>query len=316
MKLSIITINRNNADGLHRTLESTFDAQPDFDDWEQIVVDGASTDGSFAVLDKWKDNPHLGWHVSEPDTGIYNAMNKGTAHAQGDYLLFLNSGDELLPNVLAEVFVAPCNADIVYGDIIRVRRGGDSARLSFPEVSELTPTWFLFGWLPHPASFISRTLLLKSGGYDETFRIVSDAKFFMQAACNPSIRFSHIPIPVSRFYVGGLSSNPIYAGIMRAEMEAIWSPVFGKAAANQAASLRFGQHVERNDVRRYISSDAAAMAQHDASFTRILRAMTRAAAFLWRFRVSRILLKGGLAVVRGLVSPFRHRAKTEKGITS
>ncbi len=80
-------------------LESTFDNQSGFDDWEQIVVDGASTDGSFTVLDTWKNNQHLGWHVSEPEMGIYNAINKGAAHALRDYLLFLNMGDELLPCV-------------------------------------------------------------------------------------------------------------------------------------------------------------------------------------------------------------------------
>jgi glycosyltransferase involved in cell wall biosynthesis len=225
MKLSIITINRNNAEGLRRTLESTFDNQSGFDDWEQIVVDGASTDGSFTVLNNWKDNPHLGWHVSEPDKGIYNAMNKGTSHAQGDYLLFLNSGDELCRDVLKKVFAAFPRADIIYGDLLMVSTKGETHLKEFPDASDLTPAWFLFGWLPHPATFIARSCLQSFGGYDESLRIVSDAKFFTQAGQCSNVRFAHLIFPGSRFWEGGVAGKPEYRQMRRLERENGWNSV-------------------------------------------------------------------------------------------
>ena len=178
-KLSIVTINRDNAAGLRATLESTFGAQPGFSDWEQIVVDGASSDGSFAEVDRYRGDPHLGWCVSEPDAGIYNAMNKGAAHARGDYLLFLNSGDTLLPDVLERVFSEDLRWDIVYGDLIMVRGDREETK-AFPPAESIRPWFFLTSSLPHPASFISSGLFRSIGGYDESYRIVSDALFFLE----------------------------------------------------------------------------------------------------------------------------------------
>ena len=103
MKLSIITINRNNAAGLEKTLQSV--AAQTFKEFEYIVVDGASTDGSVEVIKKYESKfAHLKW-VSEPDKGIYNAMNKGIKVAKGEYLLFLNSGDWLCNESIIQDFV-------------------------------------------------------------------------------------------------------------------------------------------------------------------------------------------------------------------
>ena len=234
MKLSIVTINRNNATGLARTLASTFAGQHDFGDWEQIVVDGASTDGSFAVIDKWKDDQRLGWHVSEPDTGIYNAMNKGASHARGNYLLFLNSGDELLPDVLAKVFSRNVIADIVYGGLVFHSRGTDRP-FAYPPPEQITPTHFLFSVLPHAASFISRSFFERMGGYDESYRIVADHKFFLDSVWKGNASLEQIDFPVSRFHEDGISSRPESMARHRKERETVFLPVFGPLVAQRAA---------------------------------------------------------------------------------
>ena len=93
-KLSIITINYNNLEGLKRTVESVINQTSK--EFEYIVIDGGSNDGSGAYIESKSE--HIDYWVSEPDKGIYNAMNKGIAKASGEYLLFLNSGDHLFSN--------------------------------------------------------------------------------------------------------------------------------------------------------------------------------------------------------------------------
>ena len=125
-KLSIITINKNNAIGLEKTIQSVIN-QTYFDKIEYIVIDGLSTDGSSMIIDKYKD--YFSYWVSEEDNGIYDAMNKGTNVATGEYLLFLNSGDVLYHNnIIKEVYNELKSYYIVYGgveyegekDIIRI----------------------------------------------------------------------------------------------------------------------------------------------------------------------------------------------------
>ena len=110
-KLSIITINRNNAAGLRKTIESV--VSQTYTDFEYIIIDGASTDGSVEVIKEYAEatlpcgeglGERLYW-VSEPDKGIYNAMNKGILKAQGEYLLFLNSGDWLVDKDVIKSFI-------------------------------------------------------------------------------------------------------------------------------------------------------------------------------------------------------------------
>ena len=113
MRLSVITINMNNRKGLERTIKSV--VCQIFADFEYIVIDGASVDGSADVIREYADKIHY-W-ISEPDTGIYNAMNKGILQAKGDYCLFLNSGDALYTTtVLEEVFNQNFSEDIIIGN--------------------------------------------------------------------------------------------------------------------------------------------------------------------------------------------------------
>ena len=114
-KLSIITINYNNKSGLEQTIKSVVNQNAE-KHTEHIIIDGGSNDGSLDVIDENKE--HFSYWCSEKDNGIYHAMNKGIAHATGEYLLFLNSGDFLEPEVIATVLNELTGTDIIYGDII------------------------------------------------------------------------------------------------------------------------------------------------------------------------------------------------------
>ena len=268
MKLSIITICRNDAPGLVRTLRSTFEAQPGFDDWEQIVVDGASTDGSFAEVDRYRGDPRLGWCISESDTGVYNAMNKGAAHARGDYLLFLNSGDTLLPDVLERVFAEDLRGDIVYGDLIMVRSDREETKV-FPSAESIRPWFFLTSSLPHPASFISSGLFRLIGGYDESYRIASDALFFLEAVANRGAKLFHLGFPVSRFIADGLSSRPELRRDHVRERVRFLTPFFGRNVAVRVSTVP--------DPDVFLDENTRLELQGDVAFRPFLGKVARAA---------------------------------------
>jgi glycosyltransferase involved in cell wall biosynthesis len=201
MKLSVITINRNNSEGLRRTIESV--SNQTFKDFEYLIIDGASTDESIKVIEE--HNKHFFYWVSEPDTGIYNAMNKGIKKANGEYCLFLSSGDYLLNDtVLEDVFSLNPTQDIVYGSILM----SDGVRFIYPDESEITFSYFLKGTLPHPCSFIKTSLFTKIGLYDEDLKIVSDWKFFLLATCKFNVKIKKVDLIIAVFDLNGISSTP------------------------------------------------------------------------------------------------------------
>lgn len=168
MKLSIITVNLNNCDGLQKTIDSVICQT--FTDYEWIVIDGGSTDGSKELIEQYADR--FAYWVSEPDKGIYNAMNKGIKVAKGEYLQFLNSGDWLWENdILNKVFSFGFDEDILYGDCIEA----DGSRSVFPEVLD---ELYLYRWtLNHQSSFI-KSSLFKDGLYSENYKVAADWEFF------------------------------------------------------------------------------------------------------------------------------------------
>lgn len=203
MKISIITINRNNAEGLRKTIESVITQT--LDEFEYIVIDGASTDVSVDVIRQYEDK--ITYWVSEPDNGIYNAMNKGISRANGEYLLFLNSGDSLVEeNTLQNVLSAGLNTDIVYGyqyDDINGKRQEELC-LDVPYISFAT---LKDSHIPHQSTFIRAELLKKNGGYLEHYKIISDWAFLMLALFKWNARIKRIPVFVSVYDTTGISSN-------------------------------------------------------------------------------------------------------------
>lgn len=207
MKISIITINYNNKLGLEKTIKSVVDQA--FTDFEYIIIDGGSSDDSKEIIEKYKDK--IDYWVSEKDKGIYNAMNKGIKVAKGEYLLFLNSGDNFTDkNVVKNVFLKAGNEDIIYGDTNYVYADGSKKVLTSLKEEELTLANFNTNnraTISHPSSFIKRNLF-DQHLYDENYKIIADIKFFIEQIIFNNCTVKHLPFVISDFYLDGLSSNP------------------------------------------------------------------------------------------------------------
>ena len=197
-KLSIITINFNNVKGLRETHKSI--AAQTFRDYEWLVIDGGSTDGSKDFISEHR--AEMTWSCSEQDGGIYNAMNKGILHAEGEYLLFMNSGDTLFESTtLEKVFRKTPEADVIYGDWREIQ----PFRLKKICHSPKVVNYYYFATRPlcHQTAFI-RTSLLKQSPYDETYHICADwAKWVELSRDRRS--FLYVPVTVCNYHRDGIS---------------------------------------------------------------------------------------------------------------
>jgi glycosyltransferase involved in cell wall biosynthesis len=196
--LSIITINYNDATGLKRTMASAL--EQGYDDFEYIVIDGGSSDESVDVIEAYKEK--IAYWVSEKDTGIYNAMNKGIAVAKGKFLLFLNGGDLLNKTSALEDFIShpSFRGDIIYGDY-----KFENGEKIYPD--NLYPAYFMKTSLPHQSTFIRKKLFDELGNYDESYRIGGDRNFFIKAYLSGRFEFVHIPYFLTFFNLDGISNN-------------------------------------------------------------------------------------------------------------
>ncbi|MDR1881224.1 MAG: glycosyltransferase [Prevotella sp.] len=203
MKLSIITINYNNAGGLERTFDSV--VSQGYSGFEHIVIDGGSTDASIEVIKKY--GQHVTYWVSEPDNGIYNAMNKGIGQTAGEYLLFLNSGDTLCRDAnLKQLTGHLTGEDIIYFNLEVCDTANNNRFIkTYPDILDFK--YFAEDSLPHMGSFIKRDLLVKYGGYSEKMKIVSDWAFFVDAVCLRHCTYRHVEGYFSTFYLDGTSSD-------------------------------------------------------------------------------------------------------------
>jgi len=208
MKLSVITINYNNFKGLRKTMMSVFSQT--CAEFEYIVVDGGSTDESLEVLKEFNDNPVLSgrfnW-ISESDNGIYHAMNKGICLAGGDFLLFLNSGDELVDRVVLEKVCTEIQdkTEICSGILYILDKGEKT--IKYP-IKELSLSYCYYGGLTHPNTFIRKSLFGKYGLYNENNKIVSDWEFFLHVAYFHHTIYQAVNIPIANFYMDGISAIP------------------------------------------------------------------------------------------------------------
>ena len=203
MKVSVITINYNNKEGLDETIQSV--ASQKFDDYEYIIIDGGSTDGSIDVIRKYEEC--INYWVSEKDSGIYNAMNKGIQKATGEYLHFLNSGDCYYSNdVLDFIFKNKTYREPLLRGM-QIFNFPDGEILSYNHGFEKITFYTLYHhWICHQATFIARSLFLKYGLYDESYKIVSDWLFFAKVILHDE-KSIFVEKIVSLFDVNGESSD-------------------------------------------------------------------------------------------------------------
>lgn len=202
--ISIITVNLNNCHGLERTSRSV--VSQTFSNYEWIVIDGGSTDGSKELIESYAQ--YIAYWCSEPDKGIYNAMNKGIKVANGEYCLFLNSGDYLATSsVLDDVVMGGVDKDVVYGDILIERNDGKYEHPFLLDQPSVTAKLFVKQNLPHQASFIRRLLFQKFGLYDETLKVYSDYKFFVRSIVLGGASVKKVNILVSIMEDEGISRS-------------------------------------------------------------------------------------------------------------
>ena len=212
MKLSIITINYNNLEGLKRTYDSVV-AQT-CQDFEWIIIDGGSTDGSKEFIEEHQEK-FVYW-CSEPDKGIYNAMNKGIMKATGEYLQFLNSGDNLVDDKVVEDFLAlGWDEDVISGDIMV--DGNPNEVWKNPEEEMLSFDTLRYGTIYHPSSYIKKSLFEKYGLYDESLRIVADWKFFFVVLIIQGCSYKHWSWVVANFNTDGACSKEINLPLINLE---------------------------------------------------------------------------------------------------
>lgn len=214
MRLSIITINYNNKDGLNRTIKSI--VSQSITDYEYIIIDGGSTDGSVDVIKQNAD--HITYWVSEKDNGVYHAMNKGVTQAKGDYCIFMNSGDCFhAPDTLESI--TSYQEDIICGKMIK----GDNIKPSGHHKPTISLVDLMRGSLPHQAMFIKRKLLLKHP-YDEKYKILSDWKFSIEAIVFDNCSFRNIDTIIADYDTSGISTNS--NGLLPKERELILKELF------------------------------------------------------------------------------------------
>ena len=198
-KITIITINYNNLEGLKRTVESVINQT--WQEFEYIIIDGGSTDGSAEYIESQKEN--FDYWVSEKDAGIYNAMNKGIKVATGDYLLFLNSGDHFFDgNVLEKYHSFAKEYDMVFFDEYRVS-SNTSEIVKFP--NEINFSHMYMSSLSHANTFTKKSLFDVVGFYDESLKIVSDWKFCILALFKYNCSYLKLDGCLSVFYLDGIS---------------------------------------------------------------------------------------------------------------
>lgn len=216
-KLSIITINFNNLDGLLKTVKSVI--KQSCQNFEYIIIDGGSTDGSKTYLET--QEAYIKHLVSEPDKGIYDAMNKGIQKATGDYCLFLNSGDWLVDDkVISNISQIEDESDLLIFQMIKVYGPG---KRKITNLKQLSLDRLTENSLPHQSTLIKTSLLRKLGGYDTDYKIVADWEFFIKAILIENCSYKVFDIPLSCFDMSGISNNPEHREHLMTERDKVKS---------------------------------------------------------------------------------------------
>lgn len=212
-KLSIITVNLNNAEGLRKTIESV--KCQTFTNYEHIIIDGGSTDGSVELIQQYETTyqgvgGQLYW-VSEKDRGIYNAMNKGIRVAKGVFIYFLNSGDIFVSKeTLKQIFSQNINSSLAIGSIL-------IKNLTIKYPNKISFQKIYLETICHQAILYKKSLFEKYGFYDERYKIVADYKHLLNLLIKENIEYSVFDVLICKYDNTGLSSNPTSALLLSEE---------------------------------------------------------------------------------------------------
>jgi glycosyltransferase involved in cell wall biosynthesis len=218
MKISVITATYNCASTIADCLQSV--ARQTYRDREHVIIDGASTDGTVDILRQISGG--VDRLISEPDRGIYDALNKGIAMASGDVVGFLHAddlyADDTVLEAIAKAFKDPA-VDAVYGDLVYVRKSDTRRVVRYWRSSPFRPAQLAQGWmLPHPTLYLRRSVYERFGGFDLSYRIAADYDFMLRVLGRIEGRIVYLPRLLVRMRVGG-ESNRSLRNIMRKSAE-------------------------------------------------------------------------------------------------
>ena len=206
MKISIITIAYNSAETIEATIQSVI--SQDYTDVEYIIIDGASKDATMDVVDRYRDQ--IAVVVSEPDQGIYDAMNKGVARATGEIVGILNSDDFYADNTVLSNVVARFNesgAEAVYADLVYVERDNPDKVIRYWKSKPYKPGMFRKGWMPaHPTFFLKNECYRTHGTYSTELRSAADYELMLRMLEKHKISAVHLPRVLTKMRVGGQSN--------------------------------------------------------------------------------------------------------------
>jgi glycosyltransferase involved in cell wall biosynthesis len=207
MKISVITAVWNNCETVAQALDSVLSQT--HTDVEMIVIDGASTDGTREVLERYRDR--LAVLVSERDAGIYDALNKGIALANGDVIGFLHADDLLADSTVLARIASAFTRDIdgVYGDLLYVRKQNPSQTVRYWRSRPFTPDLCGKGWMPaHPTLYLRRAVYHQHGQFDTSYRIAADYDFMLRILM-AGTKVVYLPAVLVKMRVGGISNRSL-----------------------------------------------------------------------------------------------------------
>ena len=211
VRISVVTAVYNRRETVAQAIESVLSqTHPNV---ETILIDGASTDGTLEVLQPYRQ--HLDVFVSEPDRGIYDALNKGIERASGEVVGFLHADDlfadrEVLVRI-ADAFVDP-QVEAVYGDLVYVRHDDVDRVVRYWRAGEFEPSALRRGWMPpHPTFYVRRRIYQRLGLFDVRLRIAADYDFILRYLGHPGIRVAYVPEVLVKMRTGGASNRSLGA---------------------------------------------------------------------------------------------------------
>lgn len=225
MKVSIITACYNSENTIEETIRSI--QKQTYKDIEYIIVDGASTDKTLEIIENYKNI--VTKLISEPDTGVYNAMNKGIKTATGDLLFFLNANDVLINELVVEKFAEEAqktSAGLLLGNILMLNRY--TGEMYYEKQEIIDKIQLINSTVFHPATFFKKESFDKYGFYNENYKIASDYKWYVSYFLKEG-KYRYINTPVTIFSLGdGLSSNSLNENLHKQERQKIQKKYFSK----------------------------------------------------------------------------------------
>jgi glycosyltransferase involved in cell wall biosynthesis len=209
LKVTIITACLNNADTLESALQSV--VEQDYKNIEYIVIDGASNDGTQALLEKYKSKINV--LISEKDKGIYEALNKGLSKATGDIIGFLHADDFYsTPTIISKIVAAfeKENTNCIYGDLQYVDRENSIRIVRNWKSEPYTEDLFLKGWMPpHPTFFLKKKWYDEYGNYNTTLSISADYELMLRMLHKHKLKATYIPEVLVKMRTGGTSNRSL-----------------------------------------------------------------------------------------------------------